>query len=86
MLPFSPEGKWRHGNRRTVFIGSGPGGRRTGLASPCLNSDKRPPGKLQFHQFHRSFRILAFVINAAAVAVAKKRRRKFSYDEALSVV
>jgi len=77
MLPFSPEGKWRHGNRRTVFIGSGPGSCRTGLAAPCLNSDKRPPGKLQFHQFHRSFRIPAFVINAATVAVAKKQGTNF---------
>jgi hypothetical protein len=25
MLPFCPEGKWRHGKRRTIFIGSGPG-------------------------------------------------------------
>src|SRR5258707_15537313 len=62
------------------------GGYRIGLAPPFLNCEKRPPGKLQFHQFLRSFRILAFVINAAAVAVTKKRRHEFSHDEALSVV
>jgi len=78
MRPFCPEGKWRPAIAVLSLSGSGP--------APALNSDKRPPAKLQFHQFHGSFRILAFVVNAAAVAVAKKRRRELSYNEALRVV
>src|ERR1700676_5141162 len=31
------------------------------------NSHKRPPGRLQFHQFRCSFDVLAFVMKAAAV-------------------
>src|SRR5260370_27148864 len=36
-------------------------------------SHKRPPGILQFHQFRCSFDVLAFVMKAAAVAIAKKK-------------
>src|SRR5260221_14447225 len=33
------------------------------------NADRRPPGKLQFHQFDRSFHILPSVMKAAAATI-----------------
>src|SRR5260221_11346339 len=36
------------------------------------NSHKKPSEKLQFHQFHGSFRVLTFLTRSLAVAIARK--------------
>jgi hypothetical protein len=48
------------------------------------NSHKRPPGKLHFHHFRCSFDVLAFVIKAAVVAIAKEGGDSSRIDEASS--
>ena len=73
------DGRSRHSRAPTERRWGAPYAGHSGpeIATVMENSHKSPSEKLQFHQFRRSFDVLAFLMKWPAVAIAKKGEDSF---------